>query len=625
MLDLLHPSDIVLRMGKQKIKTEDDLGLNIEYDYSFGEHSPLGSTLLSVSDPRRILDQSSATIPNSQVVRELFHNAIMAVHSIPNNSSKKNVNTFAIKRHGVPKFAILDTGCGMSPEELPRFIGQLGSSKKTGTGRHGCGTKVICYRLSPLGLEYITWNGIDSPCRGRLFDNGQDVVFTKVETVEVEDLPTGIREAGHGTLVVLHGHDLQEDTFDAVLNWLGAKATKGLQQWINCHYSTLPEGIEFKLRTMRREGGDPLDSVYYDDRTGGNLGTIKVMEIAKTTSGVFRRKGYEVLWYFNPPKELAKRVVGHGDGALFRCFVAVALEDQEVNGLWENYEFHEGEQSGIAKLTQFGLRPIAKNAAIIIRITNPEIKVEINQERSGLYQGGRPFSFAGIAEEFRKNMPRKLVSIIEEEQSTKRGKSDWFNDWASASVSWFDTSGLRKVLRKGAGGTAKMFTVQKPKKNTKAESGTDTLWEKANPSKKKTKGGKGKGLGLTIDIRPEEWTDATEEDKFTFCYYDQYRRTLHYNSGCVSIDEELSKHLARKGAGLAIATDLAEAREVIITWAIRAAIETIINTETRMKLNPEGNWSECLSSEVLTTCSFITLQRRTSLSREINGLFVDKA
>ena len=91
----------------------------------------------------------------------------------------------------------------------------------------------------------------------------------------------------------------------------------------------------------------------------------------------------------------------------------------------------------------------------------------------------------------------------------------------------------------------------------------------------------------------------------------------------MSIDEELSKHLARKGAGLAIATDLAEAREVIITWAIRAAIETIINTETRMKLNPEGNWSECLSSEVLTTCSFITLQRRTSLSREINGLFVD--
>jgi Histidine kinase-, DNA gyrase B-, and HSP90-like ATPase len=63
----------------------------------------------------------------------------------------------------VRKLSVTDTGTGMTPEQLRRYINQLASSgrEQSGVGNFGVGAKIAAGSRNPHGLEYRSW------CRGQ--------------------------------------------------------------------------------------------------------------------------------------------------------------------------------------------------------------------------------------------------------------------------------------------------------------------------------------------------------------------------------------------------------------------------------------------------------------------------
>jgi len=585
--------------------TLDNAAQQHDIDFGWDEDNPEGSTELGVEDASQIVDQNSATIHPSQLLRELIHNGMHASKAY----RQAVVRLIAVMRHGAPKFAVLDTGCGMSPDELPNLVGKLAASKEKGKGRHGFGTKIVCARLSPVGLEFITWNGHDAPCGIRLFRNslGKDRV-TKVELVALDTLPAEILKAGHGTLVVVHGHSLKENSFETVTEATGATNLKGLQQFINEHYATIPKNVKISVRTLRHHGGDPTLKADCEERWTGNVGTLGALDMAKEISGTFKGKGYEIDWFVRKPGKLEVRSLGHGDGALFSGFITVAVEDGEIEGLWENYEVHKGD----SKLAQFGLRPLSKKVALVVRITDPKgLKFEVNNERSGVFQDGKAFDLGAIATAFRESMPAELAKRVEAEASVNRRDPNTFREWGVKNLKWLDPKGLRQVLIPNAGGRARLLNSLKAKKRSAAQSGTKTA------GAGKARGGQGGGSGWAPNINVEAWKDAGEENKFTFGMWDSYRQTLMFNENCVEIDRELMNHLSERGGAKSLSeTDIKIARDVVLDAFICAALEAILCNLNRMKAQP-GVWDACMTPQAITMAAATGIQRRKTVSTAI--------
>ena len=66
---------------------------------------------------------------------------------------------------GVYKLCVTDTGCGMTGEEMVRYINQLSSSvhEQSHEGNYGVGAKIAAATQNHHGLVYLSWqSGIGS-------------------------------------------------------------------------------------------------------------------------------------------------------------------------------------------------------------------------------------------------------------------------------------------------------------------------------------------------------------------------------------------------------------------------------------------------------------------------------
>ncbi|HOU90997.1 MAG TPA: hypothetical protein PLU22_08130, partial [Polyangiaceae bacterium] len=157
---------------------------------------------------------------------------------------------------GVRKLSILDTGDGMSADELQRYLNHLSSSgsRQGFDANYGIGAKISTVVRNPSGVVYMSWkDGVGhmiqpwrDPSTGEYglapLADGEHVVRLRAEARRPE-IPDS------GTLVVLLGTSEEDDTFSARADLPGRTTGRWVRKYLNTRYFRLPDGVSIDCRT----------------------------------------------------------------------------------------------------------------------------------------------------------------------------------------------------------------------------------------------------------------------------------------------------------------------------------------------------------------------------------------
>jgi hypothetical protein len=123
-----------------------------------------GWTELAVENPTFLLERLGSKCGDLQFLRELTVNGLDAIAALPPPAKRRVVWDLDWQRSEatggrVRKLSVTDTGTGMRPDQLGRYINQLASSSReqSHTANFGVGAKVAAGSRNPHGLEYPSW------------------------------------------------------------------------------------------------------------------------------------------------------------------------------------------------------------------------------------------------------------------------------------------------------------------------------------------------------------------------------------------------------------------------------------------------------------------------------------
>lgn len=216
---------------------------------------------ITVANPSFALDLQARDCPPLQFVREFTVNGLEAVaarrtSSHPNPAADQVVwrRFHELGDDVAPKLCCIDTGTGMTPEDLDRYIGAIASSGKVqaADANYGMGAKIAGAAHSPAGLTYLSWTGseqgwtctlVRDPQRG--WGLQEAIPGQYLMQVPAHLCPVEIQQAGwRGTVVVLHGQGPDHDTTQPVAG-LGVD---WLMQTINARFLELPDDVEVRCQ-----------------------------------------------------------------------------------------------------------------------------------------------------------------------------------------------------------------------------------------------------------------------------------------------------------------------------------------------------------------------------------------
>ncbi|MFZ0376935.1 MAG: hypothetical protein WCD11_16290 [Solirubrobacteraceae bacterium] len=217
-----------------------------------------------------MLERLGSECTDLQGLRELTVNGLDAIASLGNHGAGLVVwdldwQRFDASGGRVRKLSVTDTGTGMTPEQLRRYINQLAASgrEQSAAGNFGVGAKIAAGSRNPHGLEYRSWHHGQGALvcfkrhpdgRWRLepqrWPDGRSDYWRQLDE---QDKPWLLRGKDHGTQVVLLGQHERHDTThppDGV--------TDGRRQWItrylNCRFVQLPAQVEVLVRVHHGRG-----------------------------------------------------------------------------------------------------------------------------------------------------------------------------------------------------------------------------------------------------------------------------------------------------------------------------------------------------------------------------------
>ena len=120
---------------------------------------------LVVANPTFLLERLGSECGDLQFLRELTVNGLDAIAAQPHPAAGRVVWDLDWQRleasdGKVRKLTVTDTGTGMRPGQLGRYINQLASSSReqSHTANFGVGAKVAAGSRNPHGLEYRSWH-----------------------------------------------------------------------------------------------------------------------------------------------------------------------------------------------------------------------------------------------------------------------------------------------------------------------------------------------------------------------------------------------------------------------------------------------------------------------------------
>ena len=368
---------------------------------------------MSVHNTGFMLDRLGKDCSPLQFLRELTQNSLEAIAETPEGRGEViwdvDWNRWELTDGKVYKLSCIDTGLGMTGEEMMQYINMLSSSThvQSHEANYGVGAKVAAATRNHAGLIYLSWrDGVGSmihlwrdPATGqyglRQFRHN-DGSFS--HWVQVEDSIKPAQIDDHGTMVILLGNDMDEDTMDAPKE--AASPSRWVARYLNTRYFTFPENITVKAR----EGWE-----YPRSNTDTNVlrtltGQKGYLDKHASSSGIVELESARAHWWVLKDE----KALTQNSGFIASSGHMAAMYQNEL------YELVTG-RAGTARLQLFGVIFGYNRVVVYVEPRNGgEHDLVSNTARTHLLMDGEALPWADWAAEFREKMPQEISDLMEE-------------------------------------------------------------------------------------------------------------------------------------------------------------------------------------------------------------------
>ena len=367
---------------------------------------------LSVANPTFLLERLGSECTDLQGLRELTVNGLDAIGALGDRAGGRVVwdmdwLRFDASGGRLRKLSVIDTGTGMTAEQLGRYINQLASSgrEQSASGNFGVGAKVAAGSRNPHGLEYRSWKeghgslvcfkrhpdgrwGLEPQC----WENGHTDYWRPLDE---QDKPWLLRGQAHGTQVVLLGQHERHDTTQAP-----ASVTEARRHWItrylNARFLRLPSDVE--VLVCDQHGRDELGQLQHVH------GEQHHLERHALAAGVVELSDALARWWVLDNDHRARRreatlwaSTGH----------AAAVHGDEL------YDALPQTRGGYGRLQDFGIRFGYERVVLHLHPQVHAGRLECNTARTLLLLDHEPLPWARWGEEFTAAMPDDIRQLQE--------------------------------------------------------------------------------------------------------------------------------------------------------------------------------------------------------------------
>ena len=366
---------------------------------------------MQVKNMSFMLDRLGQDCAPLQYLRELTQNALQSILHLrpPKGEIIWDVDWNRHTLTGVYKLAVIDTGIGMTGEEMVEYINALSSSmnEQSDTGNFGVGAKIAAAPRNHAGLVYLSWkDGIgymihlwrdpESGVYGLRQFARPDGTFGHWACVQDDIKPNAIKD--HGTMVVLLGNETDQDTMQAPEN--APSPSRWTARYLNTRYFQFPEGISVKAR----EGWEYPRSNKDTNLLRTVTGQKAYLEKHSVTSGAVTLTGAVAHWWVLKDEDALTQNSGFQASS---GHIAALYQD-------ELYEMMTG-RAGVARLQSFGVIFGHNRVVIYVQPTNGSgKKLTSNTARTHLLVNNDPLTWADWAAEFREALPQPIADLMEE-------------------------------------------------------------------------------------------------------------------------------------------------------------------------------------------------------------------
>ncbi len=307
----------------------------------------------------------------------------------------------------VRKLTVTDTGTGMRPDQLGRYINQLASSSReqSHTANFGVGAKVAAGSRNPHGLEYRSWHQGQGSlvCFKRHPDGRWGLEPQRWENghtdfwrpLDEQDKPWLLRGQDHGTQVVLLGHHERHDTTQAP-----ASVTDTRRHWItrylNARFLRLPTQVKVLVREQHdRDEPGQLQHVH---------GEQHHLERHAIAAGAVELSDALAYWWVLDEDHRARR----REAAIWASTGhAAAVHGDEL------YDALPQTRGGYGRLQDFGIRFGYERVVLHLHPQVDTGRLECNTARTLLLLDHEPLPWARWGEEFTAAMPDEIRQLQE--------------------------------------------------------------------------------------------------------------------------------------------------------------------------------------------------------------------
>ena len=539
------------------------------------------------------------------------------------------------------KLCVIDTGDGMTGEEMMRFINQLSSSgsQQSITGNYGVGAKIAAATKNSAGVVYQSWKDGDGfmvhlekhPATGEYglrqweLENG---TFAYQFPLEDSAKPAEIKV--HGTKVILVGGKSTDITISAPPD--AASPSRWISKYLNTRYFEFPPGLTVKAR----EGWDNSR----DDTDRNVLRTIAgqkpYLDQHALAFGVTLLSSARVHWWILKDEA----AISNNSGYIESAGHVAALHQNEL------YD-RATSRSGTALLQRFGILFGYRFTVLYLEPTPVgDQSLTTNTARTTLLLGGDKLPWDDWAYEFREKMPRQLAEFVKEKGAALSEKDHmssikdrlknvmdlykvsryrpapagvYLSDEASAvRVGWSSASG---AMSEGGGGTGQEVGAKSKGQRDGEIGNIYHLFEK--------KGGLASDKIAADPFPVVNWvstenstrtSDDGMEDKAAKFLSDQ--NTLLINADFRVFRDMIARLSKERDAGRGLALrNVVE--EIVHQWFEQALIETVIGVQ---QLRGSKEWGpdeidKALSPEALTSAVMQRYHVYIACRREIGARF----
>lgn len=357
-----------------------------------------GDTLpMEVAQIGFLLERLGQDCDDSQFIRELTENARQADATV----IIWDIDATLRELTGAYKLCCIDNGCGMTPEEMRKYINHLSSSthRQALDANYGVGAKVAAATRNPAGVIYQSWkDGLGAMVQlwrdpstgqyGLMQQQWPDGRFDYWIELSPTAKPKEIDQ--HGTKVILLGRDDEHNTIEPPSGT--PTQSRWISRYLNARYFSFPENVEIKAREGWTSDPSAKRNLLRTVRGQGSF-----LSEHCVSSGLLEMDDARIHWWIldeHEHRKSASDLVNNGHMAT----------------LWQNelYEMRTG-RSGVASLQQFGIIFGYDRVVLYIEPLNgPSRPITSNTARTQLLINGQLLPYADWATEFREKMPQEL-------------------------------------------------------------------------------------------------------------------------------------------------------------------------------------------------------------------------